>query len=263
MSGLMLAKTLAVLARFSGGSAGYDADAQAVFNAMATQPDATRKGHINTLITALKSAGVWSKLDHFVVCANTAAADGLLDWKNPSTPWTAVSSPTFTSDRGYAGDGVSAHIIGPTTYSAMTNFTQNGAHLALWSRTAASGANYDLGVNAATSSVRLRLRNSSTITAHINQTSGSYGAVVTDASGFFVATRSASTVGEVFRNGASILSITATSTSRPALAPTLFRYDATYSSREIALLAIGGDVTSEQSAYYSAVSAYMIAVGAA
>lgn len=267
-----MAKTLAVLSQFSGSGASYDADATAVFNAMATMPDATRKGHINTLVTALKSAGIWTKLDHLVVCANTAEADGLLDWKNPSTPWTAVNSPTFTSDQGYAGNGTSSYLVGPTNLSSLTQYQQNSGHIALWSRTATAAASttaYDYGTTGASGSFLGVVRDSAgKATGRINHTTGTTSTSngsVTDGSGFFVFTRTGSTEVRGYRNGTEITGspMASTSTTRAAAPPSVGRHNTTYTARQWALIAIGSDVSAEQAAYHSAVSAYMTAVGAA
>lgn len=247
----------------------YDADATAVFNAMATMPDTTRKGHINTLVTALKTAGIWTLLDHFVVCANTAAADGLLDWKNPSTPWVTDGTPTFTSDRGYTvGRTSTSGLRGPANLTTLSQYTQDSAHVALWCRTAAADSvtAYDSGTDTGTANIRFRLRGSTNGTnVALNHANVSISPT-TDASGFWLSTRPSSTATRVYRNGTEQTGspFTITSAAVPAHAPVLGRSGATYGmDREFALVAYGADVNSSEQAYYDAVSAYMTAVGAA
>ena len=41
----------------TGGGGGYSVEAQTLFAAMTSEPDSTRKRHINTLIAALKTGG--------------------------------------------------------------------------------------------------------------------------------------------------------------------------------------------------------------
>lgn len=249
-------------------ASGYDSDAQAVFNAMATEPDTTRKGHINTLVTALKSAGIWTLLDHFVVCANTASADGLLDWKNPSTPFTLFGAASFVSDRGHTlGATGTNYIKGPTNISALTNCTQDAAHVAVWSRTAAAAAGtaYDFGTDGGGTNFRGRIRTSTDgFFWNVNGVAADTSA--TDGSGMFLCTRPNSTTVNAYRNGVSMAGTpdTGVSSAPPAFKPTLGWNNTAYAtSREFALFAIGGDVTSVQSDYYNAVSAYMTAIGAA
>ena len=57
-----------------------------------------------------KSGGIWSKLDTFGVFATDGDADfALIDWIGLSD-YTAVNSPTFVTNSGYLGNGVSACI---------------------------------------------------------------------------------------------------------------------------------------------------------
>ena len=74
------------------------------------------KNDLNHLIKKLKDDGVWDVLD--VICVvHEAEADSLLDLKNLSDA-TNVNSMTFTSDRGFAGDGLTSYI--------NSNYAPNG-----------------------------------------------------------------------------------------------------------------------------------------
>lgn len=70
----------------------------------------------SSLLSSLKTIGVWDKLDTFAVFATDAGSDfALLDWKRIYTDaavkeYTAVNAPTFTSNVGFQGDGTSAYI---------------------------------------------------------------------------------------------------------------------------------------------------------
>lgn len=109
----------------------FDADALTLFAAMSVQPDITRKALINGLILSLKSGGVWTKLDVFYGLAAHAAQAARLNWKNPAQSATAVNSPTFTTDRGYAGDGSSSYLDTGYIPSAGSG-TTNSASLGVW-----------------------------------------------------------------------------------------------------------------------------------
>ena len=92
----------------------FDADYQAILDQASslgyTAPSASQQTLQNTLVTDLKTAGVWNKLDSFSVYATDGDANfALLDWKRLTTQ-TATNSPTFTPNLGYIGDGVSARI---------------------------------------------------------------------------------------------------------------------------------------------------------
>ena len=90
------------------------AEYQAVLDYATTQgytlPSGGQQVLQNNLIIALKSAGVWAKLDTFCVWATDGDSDfALVDWIRLSN-YTAVNSPTFTSNQGYAGNGTTSYI---------------------------------------------------------------------------------------------------------------------------------------------------------
>ena len=94
------------------GATGYDAATSAWAAAVASAGGSlsdTRKGQVDTLIVALKADGIWSKLDRLWLFAATDTQTALLDLKSLQTA-TAVSSPTFTQDRGFTGNGSSSYI---------------------------------------------------------------------------------------------------------------------------------------------------------
>lgn len=137
MLGLSLAlPNIAVL------TGGYSAEAQALFARFTTPPTAERKTLINNLIVSLKTAGIWPKLDALYVMAAADNQAARRNWIADSFNLTAVASPTFTADRGYAGDGSTSYLstgFNPTVGTPL--FTQNSANLGSWIRTlSASGA---------------------------------------------------------------------------------------------------------------------------
>jgi hypothetical protein len=83
----------------------FDADYQAVLNYGTTQgytlPSAGQQTLQNQLVVDLKAGGIWSKLDTFAVFATDGDSDfALIDWKRLSD-YTAVNSPTFTTNQGF------------------------------------------------------------------------------------------------------------------------------------------------------------------
>lgn len=102
----------------------------AAMTAAGAPQTAARSALIDAAVTTMKASGAWALLDGFYMLAASAAAAARINWKNPGTfNLTAVNSPTFTADQGYAGDGVSAYLetsFNPTT--AGGNFTQDSSH---------------------------------------------------------------------------------------------------------------------------------------
>ena len=117
-----------------GGGDTFDTDYQAVLDQASslgyTPPSAAQQTLQNTLVTDLKTAGVWDKLDVFYVFATDGDSDyATLNWKTPTSfQTTKVNSPTFTTNQGFAGDGSSAYL--DTNWNPSTqgiNYTQNDA----------------------------------------------------------------------------------------------------------------------------------------
>jgi hypothetical protein len=112
--------------------AAFDADYQAILDYATTQgytlPSESQQLLQNQLVVDLKDGGIWSKLDTFGVFANDGNSDfALIDWIRLSQ-YTAVNSPTFTTNEGFKGNGTSSYI--DINYNALTNgvnFTQNNA----------------------------------------------------------------------------------------------------------------------------------------
>jgi len=110
----------------------FDADYQAVLDYGTTQgytlPSASQQLLQNQLVVDLKDGGIWSKLDTFAVFATDGNSDfALIDWIR-LTQYTAVNSPTFTTDEGFTGNGTSSYIS--TNFNASTsgvNYTLNDA----------------------------------------------------------------------------------------------------------------------------------------
>jgi hypothetical protein len=121
---------------------GMDADYKAVLDYATTQgytlPSASQRLLQEQLVIDLKDAGIWSKLDTFAVFATDGDEDfALIDWKRLSQ-YTAVNSPTFTTDEGFTGNGTSAYIdtnfdLSNLTTKLITN--QQNISTGVWIRT--------------------------------------------------------------------------------------------------------------------------------
>jgi hypothetical protein len=109
----------------------FDADYQAVLDYATTQgytkPSGSQQLLQNQLVIDLKDGGVWSKLDTFAVFATDGNRDfALIDWIRLSQ-YTAVNSPTFTTNGGFNGNGTSAYIDTNFDISTGTNYSLNNA----------------------------------------------------------------------------------------------------------------------------------------
>lgn len=116
------------------GDSGYAAESIALFARMSSQPDATRKAAINTIITTLKSAGVWAKLEALQVYAAHDSQAALLNWI--STSYNATnSSSTFTANQGYKGNGSTTHLSTGLNPSSAALSSLNDATVGFWVNT--------------------------------------------------------------------------------------------------------------------------------
>jgi hypothetical protein len=113
-------------------SGGFEPEYQAILDYATLQgyalPIPSQQVKQNKLVVDLKNAGIWSKLDTFAVFATDGSSDfALIDWIRLSQ-YTAVNSPTFTTNVGFSGNGTSAYI--DTNYNPNTqgvNYTLNNA----------------------------------------------------------------------------------------------------------------------------------------
>jgi hypothetical protein len=131
----------------AGRRVGLDPAAVALIARMSVAPDLARAGVIDTLVRALKGAGVWAKLDALYLLAAHDAQAARLNWVSASYALTVAGAPVFTVDRGYTGDGSAAYLdSGFNPASAGGKFAQNDAHMGVWVGTdVASTTQFDIG----------------------------------------------------------------------------------------------------------------------
>jgi hypothetical protein len=150
----------------------FDADYQAVLDYATTQgytlPSAGQQTLQNQLVVDLKDGGIWSKLDTFGVFATDGNSDfALIDWIR-LTDYTAVNSPTFTTDEGFTGNGTSAYIdtnfdLSNLTTKLITN--QQNISTGVWIRTVNELSTEFILGNSSSNDFRIVSGNSTTTTS--------------------------------------------------------------------------------------------------
>lgn len=119
---------------FSGGGADPDTLLwKAAVVAAGGTVSAGRLTLVTNLIAGLKSDGVWPKLDRLWIFAAENTQSALIDLVALSTA-TPTASPTFTIDRGYAGNGTSSYILSNYVPNAGAHLTQNSAHISFYNQ---------------------------------------------------------------------------------------------------------------------------------
>ncbi len=246
----------------------FSPEALAIFASFTAPPSAARKILINNFVLSLIAGGVWSLLDVLYVFAAVDSQAALINWKNPGTlNASAVGTPTFTTDRGFASIGSGSYVgTGYIPSTAAMGLTQNNAHYAARNLTVANTGSQRIIGNIATTTHRSLIIpraageiaqgivNDGTVTSFSNNTK----------EGFFLVNRSAAGARQLYKNGASLGSDAQASTGLPTTEVTFSRDVAVYATGlVIAGGSIGQSLTSGQvTAYYNAELAYMQAVGA-
>jgi hypothetical protein len=241
----------------------FEAETTALLVRMSVAPDSTRRGQINTLIASLKTAGVWAKLDALYVMAAHDAQAARQNWKQNAFNLTGVNSPTFTTDRGYRGDGSTSYLdsaFNPTTAGGL--FVQDNAHLGLWALTSDTSSIFDIG----NTNARMTLRTSGgAMVTRLNDATNTSG-TVPDSAGYSLLSRSLSASYSRYKNGSAITDAVVASTGMTNAAMTVcgVASAAQFSARQQAVAHWGASLTAaEASALQTALQTYLTAVGAA
>lgn len=233
-----------------------------------------RKTIVNTLIVGLKADSVWStKLDRFWLLAAENTASALTDLVG-LTLATAVSSPTFTTDQGYTGDGSTNYLdtnFTPSTAGGL--FTQDSAAYGFWvpSGTQTSGRCL-MGVHSTSDSLMNLFGGtpgSSQMQAVVNDSGASPALSPANVSlpGFWVASRTASNVLSLYQNGAASGSgSTDASTANCDLSMFVLARDRgfadQFSDASVSAAFAGSGLSSiDVSSFYTRLRTYMTAIG--
>lgn len=241
-----------------------NAETTTLLAAMSVQPDMRRTIIIDTFIGALKTAGVWSKIDVMWVLAAHDEQAGRLNWKSPgSFTLTAVNSPTFTTDRGFAGNQSTSYL--DTGWDWGTNgvqYTQNDAHAFAYQRTSGTGVPV---FAQGTASYRTSIAGRQTTNLGINTATRTTGANPNSMPSSGMVRRNSSSTQSLLFDGVEIMAPTA-ATSGTGASTTDFGIDGPtgfYNSAQVAGVSLGAYLDdTEALAHYNAWHDYMVAIGA-
>ena len=252
---------------------GIEPETEALLARFSSAPDATRQGHINTLIAALKAGGVWSKLDALYIMAAHDEQAGQRNWIADAynlVPTEGIGAfPVFTVDEGYTCDGSSNYIdteFNPTAAAPTAKYVQNSAHISIWRLSdVVAGTRSDIGASALLGVVSFGTSASGAINSAVTGIGSGSTATITDGIGHTIFNRSASNALEFYKNGAD----TATagddaSSGLPSSNITIgTRGGGAWSAAPFAAASIGASLDATQAAaFYTALAAYIAAVGA-
>lgn len=250
----------------------YDPDAQAFFTASGLT-GTTNLNAINQLVIDLKGFGIWTKMKAIYPIIGGTAALHKWNLKNPldtNAAFRLVFSGGWThTSNGAQPNGANGYAN--TFLDSTNNLSLNSGHMSYYSRTnfLSAAINIDMGSLKSTpnSYTDLDLSNQNNTYFRFNN-GGAYNFTTsTTTLGFFMGSRTAANVIKTFRNGAIIVSGTASSN---ATSSADYFIGATnnqggggvdspqfYSSRQCAFATIGDGLNDTEAAnFYTAVQAY-------
>jgi hypothetical protein len=226
----------------------FDADYQAVLDYATTQgytlPSAGQQLLQNQLVVDLKDGGIWSKLDTFAVFATDGDSDfALIDWIR-LTDYTAVNSPTFTTDEGFQGNGTSSYI--DTNFNPATqgvNFANDNAGISLYVKIAQTLGSETLGVPTTV----IRLRNATSVLQRLNTDSNSPVGINMSGTGVLTWNKNSSSNWTGYNNLTQSFNSSFTSTVSPNSNVLIFSLNGTttFSNPQISIVAMGSSLDAE------------------
>ena len=252
-----------------------DSDAQAFITAAGIS-DSTQQSAVNTLVTSLKSAGIWSKMKAiypFVGGTATSHKFNLKDPRDLDAAYRLVFNGGWThSSTGALPNGTNGYAN--TYLTPSTNLTNYNAHSSIYSRTNGNNSGFDLGSTIINTWVReflLTPYRSGQAISGLYDYNGNDQIVVSSNSGigFFNNTITSQTSQKLYKNGVVIGSNTNNHTSSPPEFPIwLGAVNASnvggveWTNRQLAFTSIGDGLTdAEASALYTAVQAFQTTLG--
>jgi len=228
-----------------------------------TLPSVPQQQRQSTLLSELKSGGIWNKLDSFCMFATNGSSNfALIDWKRLSL-YTAVNSPTFTTNQGFLGNGTSSYIDTNFNISTGTNYTLNNASRNWWIYDSGSGSGNQLeGILSSNYNGTSFFNNAG---QRINSTNSALISVDMNVYGWRGWYRSTST-NIAYSKYVSFLEYidtnTQTSTSLVSSNQTIMRNFAGFGGRRrFAFYSLGGNfISAENTIYYTAINKYLTSI---
>jgi hypothetical protein len=257
--------------------AGYEAESIALFNrmtALSETPDDTRKTVIDDAIAADKAAiGFTTKYDAMWLLAAHGNDSSLLNIVKNATNCEVVDTPTFTTDRGYKGNGSSDAL--KTNYNLLNSsslFTVNSGAFGLYVRENKQETTYMISAsNADGKGISFIPRYTTNQTnSSLNGTSGSNSTPTDDSSGMWIITRDSNNLQyKIYRNGTLKYTIINTSDILINVIIYLLCYNSSgslsyWSTNEVALAFVGDEMSAQQVADFQTiwVDGYLNSIGA-
>jgi len=254
----------------AGGAVAYDADAQAYFNANTTITSAADKNAINSFYLGLKSDGIYTKIKAMYLPIWGSATSCKWNLVNPldtdaafrltfSTGWTFSSS-------GATPNGTSAYAN--TNLIPSVILSLNSTHLSFYSRTNNPASEIaDIGSFGSNNNWTLIEIYNNLFYNLINQSVSTSNSSMTNSTGMFIGSRTASNISKSFKNNSIVQSYNTISNQMSNISLTIGAMNRSttpsyYSNRQYAFASIGDGLTdTEASNFYTRVNTLMTYFG--
>ena len=241
-----------------------DADANAFLTA-AGITDPTISGAICTLVTTLKSQGIWSKLDAIYPMVGGTATTHKFNLKNPADT-NAAYRLSFVGGWTHSANGALPNGTNAYADTFWISTQQNSASLSFYSRSNTTGLFHEYG-SAVGPFTYLLLRFNNLIYATVNSSSDNTVAN-TDSRGFYMISRTASNAVKVYKNASTIITGSTASSGIPPynmIISAWRQFPGTivrYSNRQCAFATLGTGLNDTESAnLYTAIQAFNTTLG--
>jgi hypothetical protein len=242
-----------------------DPASSAFFAALSTPPTAERRALYNSLIVGLKADGLWTPLDWLLILAAEDSQAARVNLKTPAKVATAVNSPTFTADRGYAGDGATSYIdLGEVYNVAGNSFALDSATIGVWNNTSVSvGQKGQIGNLSGATRSFIASHSAGNEIYRINDSTDSTLRVGSTHLGHRAASRESSALKRGYFNGALVSDLTTASTAINAASGTILTSTTVFSADRVAAAYSGSAMTAAQlAAMHTRLSTFLTAIGA-
>jgi hypothetical protein len=250
-----------------------DSDA-AAFVSAAGITNSTQMSAVNTLVTSLKSSGVWNKMKAIYPVVGGNATAHSKNLKNPSQ-----YNLTFSSGWSHTTNGMTPNgsAYASTSLIPRSALSTNSTHISYYSRTNKLGSNEcEMGTNQVQNEKNLYMCYDAYNTNYIgvNQYGDSTGTRLPNTLGMLLLSRNNSTqFNKFFNNSKEVITHHNSTTTHPLAGTATFQMtlgcirdgdviNRLYSTKECAFSTIGDGLTdSEASAFYTAVQAFQTTLG--
>ena len=244
-----------------------DSDAQAFITAAAIT-NTTQQSAIITLVTQLKTYGIWSKMKALYPFVGGTAAQHRFNLKDPR----AVDAAYYLTFFGGGTHSATGYLPNGNSYANTklmpSVLSTNSQHLSYYSRTQIISAQIEIGANSSANNNFLGIYYSPTSGLRTSLASGTRTNIAipsTNTQGFFMSNRPSSTYINIWKNNSKLTTDNITSTGNDNAVMYIGAVNGTtiqYSTKESAFASIGDGLTdTEATNFYTAVQTFQTTLG--